>query len=224
MRTIVVSTHLSTYSRRACCAAMVLGCLTIPAKAQESAGSPTAVAPVYKVGDTWIFLRGNGEAPPGEKLVQTVVSVTDDRTTFSDSINGGTPYEADCDNQGSSTRKGTSTYEPNIGWLRFPMTVGKSWDARYLLRYPGGSIDVIQHVEVVAFERVQVPAGSFDAYRLVVSGLRKSHVGGGRALHFSATYWYAPSVKLIFKTEYKSYPYGGIDTSTSELVAISLAP
>jgi hypothetical protein len=74
--------------------------------------------------------------------VQTMVSVTDEETTFSVSINAGTPYEAACDSQGSSTRKGTSTFEPNLGWLRFPMTAGKSWDARYLLRYPGGSIDV----------------------------------------------------------------------------------
>lgn len=227
MKAIVVKPYLSTFARLSCYAAMLLGCLTRPIVAQEPAstpGTPTANAPIYKIGDTWTMLWGKTDTYPGVKGVQTVVSVTENQTTLSVSTNGGTPFEEDFNNQGDITSKGSMTFEPSFGQLSFPMMVGKSWDSRLIQRTTSGTYDMSQRAEVVAFERVEVTAGSFDAYKIVLHGVSAIHLGGASVRPFRATYWYAPLAKRIVKsvTEWNVYQNGKVETA--ELAAFSLAP
>ena len=191
--------YLSLLARHSCHAALLLGCLTNPPGAQEPAsarGTPMADAPSYKVGDTWTLIWGRTDTRPGTPLVMTVVAVTETQTTMSSSWNGGPPKEVHYDNQGNLTRDGNgTTYEPSNGTLSFPMTVGKSWDFHHVRRFTVGSIDVSGHDEIVAFERIQVPAGSFDAYKIVSHGVNATQPGRLYDAPFTETYWYAPSVK-----------------------------
>lgn len=226
MKTIVVTSHLSMFARRSCYAALLLGCLTRFVAAQEPASTqstPTTAAPVYKVGDTWTFLWGKTDTKPGVTGVQTVVAVTENQTTLSVSTSRG-PLEVDFNNQGDLIRKGSTTWEPSLGWLNFPMTVGKSWNSRHVSRYASGAIVASEHIEVVAFERVQVAAGSFDAYKIVIRGVSTPRLSGGAATSFTATWWYAPSVKRVIKENNESYVYHHINVETGELAAFSLAP
>ena len=225
MKTIVVTPHLLMFARQSCYAALLLGCLTRLVAAQEPASTqstPTTVAPIYKVGDTWTFLWGKTDTKPGVAGVQTVVSVTEDQTTLSVSTSRG-PLEVDFNNQGDLIRKGSTAWEHSLGWLSFPMAVGKRWDSRHVTRYASGGIDASEHVEVVAFERVQVTAGSFDAYKIVIRGVSTPRLSGGSAVPFTATWWYAPSVKRVIKENNESYVYHHINIETGELAAFSLA-
>lgn len=227
MKAIVVKPYLSTFARLSCYSAMLVGCLARPIVAQEPvsrSGTPTAYAPTYKVGDTWTMLWGKTDTYPGVKGVQTVVAVSDGQTTLSVSSNGGTPFEEDFNNQGDLTRNGGITWEPSFGWLSFPMMVGKSWDSRYIQHSPSGTHAVSQRVEVVAFERVQVAAGSFDACKIVLHALGTPQLGGGSAVPFNATYWYAPSVKRVVKSVMEWNVYHSVSMQTAELAAFSLAP
>lgn len=222
MKTVAVTAHPSMFVCRYCCAALLLGSLVSPAVAQEPAGSPTADAPIYRVGDTWTFLTANTDGQSGDTTVQTVTSVTEKQTTISASKNGGPSYEVDLNNQGDIFRSGHTTWEPAIGWLSFPMMVGKSWDFHDLKRSPSGIRDTDEVVKVVAFERVQVRAGTFDAYKVTILGVSAGHLGGGRAVQIHSTYWYAPSVKAIVKSQ-AGWSGSGSDEAI-ELIAFSLVP
>jgi hypothetical protein len=227
MKAIVVKPHLSTFARVSCFWAILLGCLSTPIVAQEptgTPGTPTANAPIYKIGDTWTMLWGKTDNYPGVKGEQTVVSVTDNQTTLSISINGGTPFEEDFNDQGDITRNGSMTFDPSFGRLSFPMMVGKNWDARLVQRTTSGTYDMSQRAEVVAFERVEVTAGSFDAYKIVLQGVSSIHLGGASVRPFRATYWYAPSAKRIVKSVSEWNVYQNRKVETAELAAFSLAP
>jgi hypothetical protein len=104
------------------------------------------------------------------------------------------------------------------------MMVGKSWDFHDLKRTTSGTADIAEVVKVVAFERVQVPAGTFDAYKIVIHGVYARHLGGGLAMQIHSTHWYAPSVKAIVKFEAGWTNYHISSSETTELTAFSLAP
>jgi hypothetical protein len=222
-----VKTYLSMIKHPFCYAALLLGCLPRLVAAEEPqvvSSTPTTAAPIYKVGDTWTMLFNKTDTQPGVTGVQTVVVVTDNQTTLSVSINGKTPITEDFNDQRDLVRKDDVTWEPSFGGLSFPMMVGKSWDSHHLKRYSSGSYDVNEHAEVVAFERVQVPAGSFDAYKIVLRSLGAPHVGGAAVVPFTATYWYAPSVKRIIKSDMKTTIYHRVQTENYELITFSLTP
>lgn len=225
MKTIVVTAYLSIFAKRYCYAAILPGCLTTLTVAQEPAAAPTADAPIYRAGDTWTFSTVKTDGQPGDTTVQTVTSVTENQTTIGASKNGGPSYEVDLNNQGDMFRSGGTTWEPSIGWLKFPMMVGKSWDFHDLKRTNSGIADIAEVVKVVAFERVPVRAGTFDAYKIVIHGVYTRHLGGGLAVQIHSTYWYAPSVKATvkFETGWTNYHNGNSET-TVELTAFSLAP
>jgi hypothetical protein len=222
MKTILVAAYQSRFVKRYCCAALLLGCLIAPTVAQEATDTPTADAPVYRVGDTWTFSTAETDSQSGDTTVMTVMSVTENQTTIRASKNGGPSYEVDLNNQGDMFRSGHTTWEPAIGWLSFPMMVGKSWDFHDLKRTGSETRDTDEVVKVVAFERVQVRAGTYDAYKIVIHGVSARHLGGGRAAQIHSTYWYAPSVRAIVKSE-AGWSGGGSD-ETNELTAVSLAP
>ena len=97
-------------------------------------------------------------------------------------------------------------------------------DAHHVRRFTGGTIDVSGDGEIVAFERVQVPAGSFDAYKIVSRGMNAKQLDRLYSAPFTEIYWYAPSVKRIIKSEYALYLNRQARTQTKELSAFSLAP
>ncbi|MCM8598777.1 MAG: hypothetical protein NFW04_08985 [Candidatus Accumulibacter sp.] len=114
------------------------------------------------------------------------------------------------------------------GQLTFPMRVGNksSYDNR-----PWRDGDGVNSAEceVKAMDKVTVPAGTFDAFRVECEGawqrmseLQKAWVNSGR---IEESYWYAPSVNNVVKSTYVMYggKKGGIyrktQTELTEFVA-----
>ena len=224
MKTHIVTAYLSMLARQSCYVAMSLGCLTSSLVAQEKASALTVAAPSYKVGDTWTIIQRRTDAEPGTPYVLRVVAVTEEQTTLASSWNGGPLKEIDFNNQGNMTRDaGGTTYEPSEESLNFPMTVGKSWDFHHVQRFTGGTLDVSGRDEIVAFERVQVAAGSFEAFKIVSHGVNAKQLERLYSAPFTRTYWYAPSVKKVIKSDYALYLRPAW-TQKSELSAFSLAP
>lgn len=223
----VLSAHLSAFARCFCYAALFLCYLTNPTAAQESAATPSAPiveAPSYRVGDQWTLVYGRTDSKPGTSVVQTVVTVTENETTFSSARDGRPPHDLVFDGQGNATRVGNDTWVPSMGSLCFPMTVGKSWDFHHVHRFDSGSLDVSGHAEVVAFERVQVLAGTFDAFKIESRGVNNKMLERLYSAPFRATYWYAPSVKRVVKSKYALYLKNTAVTDNFELGSFSLAP
>lgn len=99
--------------------------------------------------------------------------------------------------------------------LAFPLQVGKRWtyvnDWEFKPKRSRGR--AAGEVVVVAWEKVSVPAGEFEAFKLVakesLSGT--SPIGSTYAGEATRTYWYAPAARAIVKAEHRN-PYLGPTT------------
>ena len=115
------------------------------------------------------------------------------------------------------------TKESNPRLLSFPMVVGKKW--RYLsdwvFKPKGSNGKAVVDVAVIGYEKVTVPAGVFDAFKLTsketLSGT--SPIGSRYAGETTRTYLYAPAAQAIVKSVSHDLYLG---SSTVELVAFEL--
>jgi hypothetical protein len=109
--------------------------------------------------------------------------------------------------------------------LSFPLEVGKRWRyaSDWLFKAKKSKGSAIVEVEVVGYENVTVPAGDFDAFKLVAKGSLHgvSPINSLYAGETTATYWYAPAARAIVKSVSHN-PYLG--KSTVELVELQLQP
>ncbi|GAB4389094.1 MAG: hypothetical protein Kow0025_12290 [Thermodesulfovibrionales bacterium] len=99
---------------------------------------------------------------------------------------------------------------PYRGPLSFPLWVGKKWEYSFQVveaqsaakvERPGGPGQAAlreSSVEVVGYEQVEVPAGTFWAFR--IEEVRSSREGRGMA-RYRLTFWYSPEVRNFVKVE-----------------------
>ena len=185
----------------------------------ESTLAQTALQPEVKVSDRWQFVQYYTvpSATPNRDWV--ITSVT--HLVIEGTENGEPLLLTPELNVLESPRDKSS----NPRALSFPLVVGKRW--RYATDWvfkPKGSkgkyaVDVV----VVAYERVTVVAGEFDAFKLTsreaTSGT--SPIGSVYAGETTRTYWYAPAARAVVKSVTHN-PYLG--PSTVELVEFELRP
>ncbi|MCB1959736.1 MAG: hypothetical protein KDE68_04295 [Rhodocyclaceae bacterium] len=83
-------------------------------------------------------------------------------------------------------------------WREWPLQVGAEWEFEAdWTRADGVSGNTRQDVEVIAYEEVSVPAGTFMAFKIEHKGwYRNSRGGSGKQLD---TYWYVPALKADVK-------------------------
>lgn len=85
----------------------------------------------------------------------------------------------------------TESWDPHYSPIEFPLFVGRSWTTRfaYANQETGRSYpNVHLPFAVQAFEKVTVPGGTFDAFRI-----------SGAEAGVQWTYWYAPEVTFVTK-------------------------
>jgi hypothetical protein len=88
--------------------------------------------------------------------------------------------------------KPVAAFDPPAGWTQ-PITVGQQWTRQQTVRNPvsGRSTSYESRCTVAAFEKVTVPAGSFDAFRVECS----------TSQDVRETYWTAPTVHPFIKAK-----------------------
>jgi hypothetical protein len=183
------------------------------------AAAQKAERPEVKAGDRWQFVEW-----------YTVPSATPNRTWIVTSVTAAGIEGTENGEPLRLTRDLTTIDSPretnsNPGSLRFPLEVGKTWSYSndYLFKPKSSRGHMEADVTVVGHERVKVPAGEFDAFKLTarerISGT--SPIGSRIDAETVRTYWYAPAARTIVKRESKN-PYLG--PSTVELVAFELQP
>lgn len=192
---------------------LVLAILASPALAQK------ADRPAMKVGDAWQFAAYYTPPPPSKPNLNWVITAV--TPTGITGTENGAPLKLTPDlNMITSPRSDNS----DLKLLSFPLEVGKKWTfANDFLQkdvsYKGRSD---MDVAVIGYEKVRVPAGEFDAFKLEAKG--KSGVGGAAnpgSTTVARTYWYAPAARAIVKHESRN-PNRGIETI--ELVSFKLQP
>lgn len=200
---------LHARSRRRLFAASVFAAVACPVAAQ------TAERPEIRVGDEWKFAVYYAVRSTTPNRVWRITSVEPTRI---EATENGQPLSLTRD---LNVLDSPNTRETNPGLLRFPLSVGRTWrfetDWLFKPKQSRGHASVV--VSVVAYEKLDVAAGTFDAFRLTsveqLSGT--SPIGSQYAGQTTRTYWYAPAARAIVKSESHN-PYLG--SATIELVGI----
>ena len=145
----------------------------IALKGQEASLEP-ALVPVWKVGDTWSFRyespAGNGTSVDVVLGVETVDGIecyvirTGRFVVYAPKANVAYYIRKD------STGNIVSRHVPPLPYYAWPMTVGKQWQESTTHELPQMRRTVVESatMSVEETERVTVPAGTFDTFKIVV--------------------------------------------------------
>jgi hypothetical protein len=162
-------------------------------------GAQVAERPQIQVGDAWNYsFRDTKNSRTGCTYSLTVTGVTDDKITVDmqnpQHCNIGTLGESLVyDKDFNLMYSGLTPYRTNA----FPLAVGKQWNQKFDLNTEANTL---LHNEVtakvVAIEKVTVPAGTFDAYKVVVERKYASQYLSGT---ITETRWYAPQAKSYIR-------------------------
>ena len=184
-----------------------------------SALAQNADRPNVKVGDQWQFVMYHGIPSTEPNRAWVVNSIT---PAGIEGTENGEPLMLTRDlNVLESPRHKDS----NPQTLSFPLAVGKQrrYTSDWVFKVKGSKGSSVVDVAVVGHEKVSVPAGEFDAFKLVAKGIIRgvSGINSQIAGETGTTYWYAPAARAIVKSVSHN-PYLG--TSTVELVEFQLRP
>lgn len=165
-----------------------------------------AAAPVIQVGDKWVFKGRNN--PIVEDIVTKIEdsNITVQRTYDSDpKTTHNLMVTPEWNEVVARIGDGREFKDNPVGTtFRFPLAVGMEWksEARRTLANRGTIQSRVSRVE--AIESVTVPAGTFQAYKIVAATKWASEntdsFGRPRAQGaYDQTYWYAPEVNRYVK-------------------------
>jgi hypothetical protein len=170
--------------------------------------------PEVKVGDRWQFVVYYTAPSTTPNRTWVVTSVTPTRIEGTENDGEALSLTPEL-NIIDTPRERTS----NMKMLSFPLEVGKSWryESDWLFKPKGSKGTFVGNVTVVGYERIKVPAGEFEAFKLVDKRFMRGISGIGSVIDAEAslTYWYAPAANAIVKAIHAN-PYLG--PSTIELV------
>lgn len=181
------------------------------------AGAQSAGVPDVRVGDRWQFSAYYSVPSSVPDRIWEVTAMT---SAGIEGTEDGRPLRL---TRELNVLDSPRTRESNPRLLSFPLSVGKRWrfESDWEFKPKGSKGKYRVHVEVVSFEKVTVPAGDFDAFKLqareALSGT--SPIGTRYSGEASRTYWYAPAARAIVKSVSHN-PYLG--SATVELVAMEL--
>jgi len=191
-------------------ATICIGCLALVGSIAPNVALAQKVdRPEMKIGDRWKMERKDGFT----KVVQfteeiTVVSVAADKTaiTLDGQPSAMTPDLSILENA-------RFQYEQPYDLLKFPLESGKEWSfkPKWKNKQSGQTFSGTFDAEVKGFEKIQTPAGEFDAIKIEAKGYL--------AWSVRITYWYAPKAKAIVRMIWQDRKCD----FTSELIEYSLA-
>jgi len=109
---------------------------------------------------------------------------------------------------------------PYRGSFSFPLWVGKKWSYSYSSTEKvkrgstGELVDMDADVKVVSYEQVKVPAGTFWAFKIEETRLKRGAKRTKSGTHI--TVWYSPEIKFTIKVEHDN------DVNNRDLLRYSL--
>ena len=212
-RRVAVFAQLS-YGLRA---ALAFSAFLAAASAMGQAPVTPASPPEIKVGDRWKHEQKDKRT--GTKEAETTRTVTAVTATLIEGTENGGKFAMTSELNPVESTTIVNTGDPKF--LNFPLELGRKWSFKYsfVIKTSGSKGRSQLDAEVRAYEKVTVPAGSFDAFRIEASGFWNNDTSGrnGRS---KSIYWYAPSARAVVRTEYED----GYNNWVRELVEFQLQP
>ena len=99
-------------------------------------------------------------------------------------------------------------------------SLGKTWETRFSVQYADGTTDTIERdFRVVAREKISVPAGTFNAFKVETSGWIMQ-----KGIKLAATYWIAPGEVpryLLFEQSNRNRLGKLVNTDRHELLSFT---
>ncbi|OOG50695.1 hypothetical protein B0E49_18400 [Polaromonas sp. C04] len=198
-----------------------VGLLAFTVLCTNSASAEDAVkraeVPTIKVGDRWKYEQADRRTGVKDsKFDWRITAVT--ASQIEGTENEGTLLMTP---DLSIMESSTSVVSGEVKTLSFPLEVGKKWayKASFANKVTGSKGRWELKATVVAFEKVKVPAGEFDAFKVEYKGFWNSdttHSNGRLVL----ANWYAPATRSLVKTEYDD----GYNNWVRQLVEFQLQP
>ena len=191
----------------------------ISASEQPPAGVKVIEAPDLKVGDTWTYIYKEGSVlkTAGEvetsKRVYIVESITDKEIIVAVSRGEGEAWWKETYDRQWNTISHPDRgdhqfreFSPSSMSFVFPLWEGKKWKAKYKVKTAIWEGDYESKGMVVGWEKVTVPAGTFEALKIVNkitwsrrrTDTHRDFEGEGEAI-----FWYAPEVKRFVKSTWE---------------------
>jgi hypothetical protein len=181
---------------------------------------PIAERPEWKIGDTWNFQRKQEPGGVLDKWSRTIIDrLPDGGYTLMASVDRKWQTDADLNTIAIAGP------EYRSAWWHWPLRVGETWayDAKVVVQ-AGNSNDSVKR-EVKAFERIRVPAGEFECFRIESTWTRFSYDPRqmSRPNYSSSTdyvNWYCPAIRFIAREETLWRDgYGNTTRTVSELTS-----
>jgi hypothetical protein len=180
-----------------------------------SAAAQVADRPRVQAGDAWDFVQYYGVPSTQANRRWRIRAVSDTRL---EGTENGEPLVLTPELNVLASPRGTYS---RPGELRFPLATGMKWNytTDWVFSATGSSGTADVSVEVLAYESILVPAGRFDAFKLVARWMTRGRSPKGSSIdaEITSTYWYAPAARAVVKSVTHN-PYVGV--STVELVSV----
>jgi hypothetical protein len=174
-------------------------------------------APMWNVGDKWVFTQGNIEVIGADKNSYALCFSKD--TCILENVGFETIiFEKSTLNRVYCVKE--DRREKYLMGLKnifnFPFSPGKQWKHTYSAKpiltkaYVTGrgipTLDYYENIRIVGWEDIEVKAGKFRALKIEFISGHKEIMGGGviptPAYEEKGYYWYSPDVKYFVKRQY----------------------
>lgn len=155
----------------------------------------------YSIGDEAVYAASEpvfGAKEPDRRIRVTRVDEDGDRVEF----NQGRHIR---DTLGNVIKSNNNSFDPRIQHIPAELQIGRKWTTRYSANGPGHSDKAYLDYRVAARERVRVPAGEFEAFRLEAEGWNMTK---GTLLSIRA--WVVPGLNFELKYQVIRRPRKGI--------------
>jgi hypothetical protein len=154
-------------------------------------GAVTAARPTWKVGDRFLYRRGNAV-----RVATTVIEAGEGGYVLEEDGTGMrvrlSPDLGDLGQEAPDHPEWRREYSPGDVRYCWPLWAGKDWLVHYLFKAPGReALPFAARYQCDAIETVQVPAGTFRCYRI---WRRLRPAVDGEFLETTTVSWYAPEV------------------------------
>jgi Caspase domain len=156
----------------------------------------------YSVGDEVVYAVSEpvfGTREPDRRSRVTRVDEDADRVEF----NGGRGIR---DTLGNLIKNAQASFDPRIQENPVELQIGRKWTTRYRFSGAGKVNEAYRDYRVVGRERVRVPAGEFEAFRLEAEGWWKTGV------RLVIRTWVVPGLNFDLKYEIIRHPRTGAAT------------
>jgi len=118
---------------------------------------------------------------------------------------------------------GDIKFDPFRPEFKFPMSIGGTWNLNFGLTEHGRSFLSLFKGKIVALEKVTVPAGTFDAYRIEIDAETRGTDANAHVSNSHIITWYSPEVQKYIRRESTTSSDGRVrNKNIDELIEYSL--